>query len=88
MELGIDDVRIKFDPPPCARGCNPPDDSDIVQFVDRYTFSEPDEAWWKDHLDLPEYFSYRAVVDVARDDAFGGQGRGGCRRQRHAQGVH
>jgi hypothetical protein len=49
-----------------GNGCNPPDDSDIERFVENYTFSEPDEAWWKAHLDLDAYFSYRAVVDLAR----------------------
>ena len=37
--------------------------SDLEQFVGTYSKGDPDEAWWRANLDLPGYYSYRAVCE-------------------------
>ncbi len=42
------------------------DDADLEYFYDTYNGATQTEAWWQDHLDLGQYFTYRAVIDSIR----------------------
>ncbi|MBE3123602.1 MAG: lamin tail domain-containing protein, partial [Planctomycetes bacterium] len=39
------------------------DNSDLVAFTSTYTNTTPTDQWWRDNLDLEEYYSYRAIVE-------------------------
>lgn len=39
------------------------DGSDLRQFQMDYERRVQPERWWRDHLDLPKYYSYRAIVE-------------------------
>lgn len=41
----------------------PADGSDLKQFLDAYNGGDKPEAWWRANLDLPSYYSYRAVLE-------------------------
>jgi hypothetical protein len=46
----------------------PTDSSDLIQFVDGYVGrnGRPDAQWWRDHLDVERYYSYRSIVEAVR----------------------
>ncbi len=39
------------------------DGSDLAAFVGGYRRGRPSEAWWRANLDLPGYYSYRAICE-------------------------
>jgi hypothetical protein len=41
----------------------PADGSDLKQFLAAYAGGDQSEQWWRANLDLPGYYSYRAVVE-------------------------
>jgi hypothetical protein len=41
----------------------PTDRSDLDAFLNAYNTAEHDDAWWRAHLDLPTYYSYRATLE-------------------------
>jgi hypothetical protein len=41
----------------------PVDGSDLAAFQDAYNGKDQPEEWWRDNLDLPRYYSYRAIVE-------------------------
>lgn len=44
----------------------PTNNSDLVSFTSTYknNTSPPDEQWWRDNLELEQYYSYRAIVEA------------------------
>lgn len=42
----------------------PPDKSDLNAFLHHYTDGQPDPVWWRANLDLPGYYSYRAIIEA------------------------
>lgn len=42
----------------------PADKSDLNAFLDGYLHGQPDADWWRQHLDLPAYYSYRAIIEA------------------------
>src|SRR5205814_5736413 len=38
--------------------------SDIRQFMASYQRTAQSDAWWRQHLDLPRYYSYRAILEA------------------------
>lgn len=43
---------------------DPIDKSDLNAFIHRYSQTNPDEVWWRQNLDLPSYYSYRAILEA------------------------
>jgi hypothetical protein len=41
----------------------PSDGSDLSAFLNAYNSAQQTEEWWRAHLDLPTYYSYRAIVE-------------------------
>jgi hypothetical protein len=41
----------------------PADGSDLSAFLNACNSAEQSEEWWRAHLDLPSYYSYRAIVE-------------------------
>jgi len=41
----------------------PADRSDLDAFINAYNNAEHDDAWWREHLDLPSYYSYRSILE-------------------------
>lgn len=39
------------------------DRSDVSTFINSYRNGNPTAQWWRDHLDLEKYFSYRTIVE-------------------------
>ncbi len=39
------------------------DRSDLARFMEAYQRSAQPESWWRSHLDLPAYYSYRAICE-------------------------
>ncbi len=42
----------------------PADQSDLNRFLSTYRNDNPSEQWWREHLDLERYYSYRAIVEA------------------------
>ena len=40
------------------------DKSDLTQFIRAYSGTKPDDDWWRTNLDLPRYYSYRAILEA------------------------
>ena len=40
------------------------DKADLGQFLRAYTSTKPTDEWWRANLDLPRYYSYRAVIEA------------------------
>ncbi len=38
--------------------------SDLNQFLNAFNGSRLSDAWWNAHLDLPRYYSYRAIIEA------------------------
>lgn len=55
MEFGVPDLHTHS---PHAEPAN----ADVRQFIAGYQQPQP-EAWWRNHLDLPRYYSYRALLE-------------------------
>ena len=50
------------------------DGSDVAQFISTYLSVAPDEAWWRENLDLDRYYSYRTIVEgIHHYDIAGGK---------------
>ena len=50
------------------------DGSDVAAFIDGYRNGNPTPEWWRAHLDLDRYYSYRAIVEgVHHYDIAGGK---------------
>jgi hypothetical protein len=41
----------------------PADKSDLDAFMTAYHAADKPEAWWRENLDLPRYYSYRAILE-------------------------
>ncbi|HEV8605306.1 MAG TPA: lamin tail domain-containing protein [Tepidisphaeraceae bacterium] len=41
----------------------PSDNSDLINFTNTYTNTTPTDDWWRQNLDLEEYYSYRSTVE-------------------------
>jgi hypothetical protein len=41
----------------------PADKSDLNAFLNAYNSKDQSEQWWREHLDLPRYYSYRAILE-------------------------
>ncbi|MGE5609609.1 MAG: lamin tail domain-containing protein [Bacillota bacterium] len=42
----------------------PSDNSDLINFTNTYRYSTTTDQWWRDNLDLNEYYNYRAIVEA------------------------
>ncbi|HEX2972152.1 MAG TPA: lamin tail domain-containing protein, partial [Tepidisphaeraceae bacterium] len=42
----------------------PSDNSDLINFTNTYQYSATTDQWWRDNLDLEEYYNYRAMVEA------------------------
>jgi hypothetical protein len=40
------------------------DPADVKEFVAGYSRGSPSQNWWRAHLNLPEYYSYRAICEA------------------------
>jgi len=50
------------------------DRSDLNAFLSTYQNTTPSDAWWRENLDLPRYYSYRCVVEgIHHYDIAGGK---------------
>lgn len=36
---------------------------DLNEFLSTYNSGNPTEEWWRNHLDLPRYYSYRSIIE-------------------------
>ncbi|HEY7120830.1 MAG TPA: CotH kinase family protein [Tepidisphaeraceae bacterium] len=41
----------------------PTDRSDLDKFLSAYNTADQSEDWWRAHLDLPTYYSYRSIIE-------------------------
>lgn len=46
---------------------HPTDRSDLNTFKGTYEGSNPSEQWWRDNLDLPDYYNFRAIAMAIHD---------------------
>jgi hypothetical protein len=46
--------------------------SDLFSFMRTYESSAPSEAWWRKHLNLPAYYSYRSICEAIHHYDIGG----------------
>lgn len=48
------------------------DSSDIQQLISAYQRNNRTDAWWRAHVDLPRYYSYRAILEAIHHYDVGG----------------